>query len=383
MSDIPPSSEQQPTPEQQEVGYFIHRLHSCQPRTPTTTAILIANFLVFGFMLLQGAALMNPDIEVFIQYGANYGPLTKDDGWWRLFSAMFLHFGIVHVLFNMWALWDAGRLTERLYGSAHFAILYLFAGLAGSLASLLWNNDDVVSVGASGAVFGVFGALLAYLLRQKISIPKQLLKQLATSALFFMGFSLFYGFAKSGIDNAAHIGGLIAGFILGLLFARPICESDQGYRKLISATLISSLCVAFAIAMTPPAVFKYQDQVDAEQKLRHFVEQEKTLMQNWRDLTVQLKNGKDIREADSLQVLNTIQAEWLSLEQDLTSYGDIRDVTADTMRKLGEYATYRSRNARYLIRYLETADIYYMQQLKENNKQVEKILNEINSATEN
>lgn len=375
MSDTP--AEQPPTPEQQAVLSFLQRLYTCCPQTRVTHMLLISNFIVFGVMLLLGASLISPEIGLYIEYGANFGPLTKDGDWWRLFSAMFLHFGIIHILFNMWALWDAGRLTERLYGPAAFLSLYMFAGLAGSLASLYWNNDTVASIGASGAVFGVFGALLAYLLRQKNTVPPQLLKRLAASALFFMGLSLFYGFSKSGIDNAAHIGGLLAGFFIGLILARPICEYRQSNQTCKWLTLASSLAVLLAIVLAPAASFKYPDEIAAEKKLQHYAEQEKRLLKTWHGLVEQLQSGEDDYAANAVQTLNNIQQEWLQLEQDITDYGDIREATAQAMDKLGQYSQYRSKNARYLIRYLETADNHYIEQLNENSKQIEKILNDI------
>ncbi|NBS57004.1 MAG: rhomboid family intramembrane serine protease, partial [Betaproteobacteria bacterium] len=190
-------------------GLFAQRLLVATPKAWVTRAIVIANVLIFLAMLADGAGLFEANSAVHLRWGANFGPMTKEGEWWRLLACTFLHFGLVHLAMNMWALWGAGGLVERLYGNAGFLAIYLFAGLAGSFASLYWNADRVVSVGASGAVFGVYGALAAYVLREPGSVPKSVLKSLTSSTIAFIGYSIFLGFMVSAIDNAAHAGGLV------------------------------------------------------------------------------------------------------------------------------------------------------------------------------
>src|SRR5580698_9508919 len=121
----------------------------------------------------------------------------------------------------MWALYVGGRLAERLFGSGAFALLYFAAGIGGSLSSLLWN-PAVNSAGASGAIFGVYGAMLAFFLRKHSVIPAAIISQQRWSGITFIGFNLMNGFSHAGIDNAAHIGGLSVGFVMGLILARPL-----------------------------------------------------------------------------------------------------------------------------------------------------------------
>ena len=104
---------------------------------------------------------MQMQVATVLEWGANFGPKTMDGQWWRLFTSMFLHFGIIHIGFNMWVLWNVGRLVERLVGNFGFALLYVVSGLLGSVASLAWN-PTTISAGASGAVFGVVGALIGF-----------------------------------------------------------------------------------------------------------------------------------------------------------------------------------------------------------------------------
>ena len=191
-------------------------------RTCLATYTLIgANVILFVAAALGGAGVVIANPEVLQTWGTNYGPLTTHGEWWRLLSSTFLHFGILHLALNMWALFVGGRLAERLFGTAAFVLIYLTAGIAGSLGSLLWN-PAINSAGASGAIFGVYGAMLAFFLRKDSSIPMSIVQQQRASGLVFIGFNLLNGFSHQGIDNAAHIGGLAAGFTMGLVMARPL-----------------------------------------------------------------------------------------------------------------------------------------------------------------
>ncbi len=186
-----------------------------------TKALVAANVLVFGAAGLAGAGFFTPNAEVLQAWGTNFGPLTTGGQWWRLATSMFLHFGVFHLALNMWALYVGGRLAERLFGRWSFGLLYFASGLAGSLASLIWN-PAVNSAGASGAIFGVYGAMLAFFLRKHSAIPSAVINEQRWSGVTFIGFNLMNGFSNAGIDNAAHLGGLTAGFVMGLVMARPI-----------------------------------------------------------------------------------------------------------------------------------------------------------------
>jgi rhomboid protease GluP len=205
---------------------FRLRLATLTRPARATPAIVAVNVLVFAAMALSGAGLLRPDPAVHIRFGSNLGTLTLAGEWWRLGSAVFIHFGVLHLAFNMWALWDAGRLVERLYGTARFLLIYGFAGLAGSIASLAWN-PAVNSAGASGAIFGVLGALLAFLLDRRNGVPLALVRTLRNSAFTFLGFSIAFGWIHAGIDNAAHLGGLAGGTLLGALLARPLTPAAR------------------------------------------------------------------------------------------------------------------------------------------------------------
>jgi rhomboid protease GluP len=140
---------------------------------------------------------------------------------WRLVTSLFLHGSLLHLAFNMIALWQVGQLVERLFGSLRFMALYAIAGLCGGIASVMWN-PHVNSVGASGAIFGIVGGLFAFMRRENSGMPPTVVNDLRGSLLPFLVFNLAAGFLYPHTDNAAHIGGLVGGWLAGHLLARSL-----------------------------------------------------------------------------------------------------------------------------------------------------------------
>ena len=208
---------------------FGAKLIAPSPRFPITVALVAINALVFIATLIAGAEWLIPVGKMQIAWGSNFGPYTTDGEWWRLFTSLFIHFGIPHLILNMIALVMFGPLVERLYGSVNYLLIYLLAGIAGSLASLSWR-PEINSAGASGAIFGILGALLAAQLRAGGSFPPDILRPIRDTALLFLGLSLYAGYRYKGIDNAAHLGGLAAGFLLGLVAGRPV-TGESSYSR--------------------------------------------------------------------------------------------------------------------------------------------------------
>ena len=196
------------------------RLHGKAAHVPVTLLLIGANLLVFGLMLGNGAGLWHAQNSIQLAWGANFGPATQDGQWWRLGSALFLHFGLIHLTMNLWALWDGGQLVERMFGHLRFIIIYLASGLCGNLLSLVIQGNEAVSGGASGAIFGVYGALLVFVWRERQQLNPGEFRWLFWGGLGFSAVSITLGLVIPGIDNSAHIGGLIAGCLLGMLFGR-------------------------------------------------------------------------------------------------------------------------------------------------------------------
>ena len=198
------------------------RLHGKAAHVPVTLLLIGANLLIFGLMLGNGAGLWHAQNSIQLAWGANFGPATQDGQWWRLGSALFLHFGLIHLTMNLWALWDGGQLVERMFGHLRFIIIYLASGLCGNLLSLVIQGNEAVSGGASGAIFGVYGALLVFVWRERQQLNPGEFRWLFWGGLGFSAVSITLGLVIPGIDNSAHIGGLIAGCLLGMLFGRAL-----------------------------------------------------------------------------------------------------------------------------------------------------------------
>jgi rhomboid protease GluP len=191
-------------------------MHFSQRNLAVTYGIIILNALVFIAMVVTGISIYQPTAFDVIPWGANLGPLTLSGEWWRLIANTFLHFGILHIGFNMYALYMVGIYLEPMLGKIRYTVAYLCTGVLASLASLWWHlSNPVTSAGASGAIFGMYGVFLALLSTNLI--PQRMRKALLKSIGIFVVYNLAFGLT-SGIDNAGHIGGLISGLLIGYAY---------------------------------------------------------------------------------------------------------------------------------------------------------------------
>ena len=190
---------------------------------PVNTGLVILNVLVFVVLSFLGDVL---DPTFMAQHGAMvFENVMKQGEYYRLFISMFLHFGADHLLQNMLILLLIGCRLERIVGKGKYLLIYFGAGVASSLSSLfitLAREPYTVSAGASGAIFGVMGGLLFLILKDVIQKKRHRMKEIGlTGIVFIIVSALSYGFSTTGVDNAAHLGGLIAGFVLtGILTIR-------------------------------------------------------------------------------------------------------------------------------------------------------------------
>jgi len=192
-------------------GYFI------------TPILIYANIGIYIIMAVIGLGFISFKGQDLLQWGANYGPLTKGGEWWRLLTSTFLHGGLMHLLANMYGLLFVGIFLEPLLGRAKYLTAYILTGILASVASIWWY-DATISVGASGAIFGLYGIFLALLLTK--IFPPDFAKTFLISTAVFVGFNLLMGLT-GGIDNAAHIGGLLSGFIVGLILYPTIKKQTE------------------------------------------------------------------------------------------------------------------------------------------------------------
>lgn len=235
---------------------FHERMRLLAPVPWVTTALILINVSIWGATLALGASALQPTPEFLLLWGGNAASEVQHGEWWRLLSATFLHGGIKHLIMNMVGLAFAGTAVERIYGRRQYLLLYLGSGLMGSALSLHFSAQMSVSVGASGAVFGIAGAYLMSIMQHRRKLPRSFTRHSLFSLGFFIVYSLFQGYFDEGIDNAAHIGGLVAGSLLALMLpARFDIRQYNGVPKVRAAfgTVLASALVVMVAMSAPPA----------------------------------------------------------------------------------------------------------------------------------
>lgn len=206
-----------------------------------TPVIILLNIIAFIAMLVSGVHIIDPGVEMLVKWGANLRELTMNGEWWRLFTSCFIHIGIIHLLFNMVALVYVGVILEPLLGWMRYLLAYILTGLIGSAVSTWWH-EATASAGASGAIFGLYGVFLALLTTK--AVDKKARQAFLASTVLFIGYNLVMGF-KGNVDNAAHIGGLLSGVLIGYIFYPGLKLHRQ--TKLKYATMLFALVVASVI----------------------------------------------------------------------------------------------------------------------------------------
>ena len=187
-------------------------------KEPVTVLLILLNTLIFLIVEFTGGS---ENGQHMLECGAAYAPLILEQGqWYRVFSSMFLHFGAPHLINNMVVLFVLGQRLEPAVGRLRFLLIYIAGGLGGNFISLFWDmrtGDYSVSAGASGAVFAVMGGMIYVIIRHRGRVADLTMKQM----LIMAAFSLYFGFASEGVDNAAHAGGLLCGFLAAVIFYHP------------------------------------------------------------------------------------------------------------------------------------------------------------------
>lgn len=183
-----------------------------------TPVLIYVSCLVFAAMMFFGFGFLNFDAESLVTWGANSRELVASGEWWRLFSYQFLHSDVIHILGNMTSLFLAGLILESHIGSGRLLLAYLVSGVVAGLASIGWYADTP-SVGASGAIFGLYGLALALI--QNKAFPSDWMYVFLIMTASMVGYGFLIGLFGN-IDNAAHVGGMIAGYIFGLVYTSAV-----------------------------------------------------------------------------------------------------------------------------------------------------------------
>jgi len=262
------------------------------PRVQFTLLLIAANIGVFVAMLLGGAGFWHSPNSIQLAWGANFGPATQDGEWWRLGTALFLHFGAIHLFMNLCALWDGGRLVERMYGHSRFVVLYFTSGLMGNLLSLVIQGGSAVSGGASGAIFGVYGGLLVFLWRERAELDAHEYRWMFWGAVAFSALTILLGFIIPGIDNSAHIGGFVTGLLAGVALAPALDESKLSPLKpRLIATGLLLLGLATLIRNIPTPAYRWSDELQVRQEISEFMRNEQAVNRSWLEIVNDGKKG--------------------------------------------------------------------------------------------
>jgi rhomboid protease GluP len=256
---------------------FANRRQALARQPWVSYALVLLNIAVWLLTLASGAALLQAPAEKMLTWGGNAASEVQRGQWWRLLTAVFLHSGLMHLTMNMAGLLCTGPTVERVYGSRRFLMLYLGAGLTGSALSLHFSAQHGTAVGASGAVFGVAGALLVAALRHRRFLPTMLsFYTLAGIGLLLLD-GMLRGFGSGRVDNAAHVGGLLAGCLLALILPERISgrgDVRQARRRTLAAGAAILLATVVLAVSAPPAALDVRGAFEAgtamERGLRDF-----------------------------------------------------------------------------------------------------------------
>jgi rhomboid protease GluP len=362
-----------PSPAEQ-AAEFQRRLAALTPRVFVTPALIALNVGVFVLMAARGVSLINPTPEQLIAWGANYGPKTLNGEWWRLLTCTFLHIGIIHLLLNMWVLAEGGPLVERLLGNLGFAVLYLVSGVGGSLASVGWDPLQV-SAGASGAIFGIYGALLSSMLSRRDSIPLGALTRLRNSGLAFLGYNLAFGLFMPGIDMAAHVGGLAAGFLSGAALSHTLAPEAVARRRTRSLAVAggAALLILLGVWALP------RGGPDLHEALARVAATEEAAINKYNDTVKQVQSGH-MTEAEQADILERdVLPPWRAERERLAA---LQGVPAKFQKLLATYLEYlraRQESWELLVQAIREDDAEKALRARQKGKAADQLLNKINA----
>ncbi|MBN8671511.1 MAG: rhomboid family intramembrane serine protease [Chitinophagales bacterium] len=338
-----------------------------------TPILIILNILVFIAMVVGGANFLSPDGETIFAWGGNYGPGTLNGQWWRLLTCVFVHIGFLHLAMNMYALMYIGLFLEPIMGRWKFLISYILTGITASLMST-YIHPDTVSAGASGAIFGLYGIFLAMLTTNLID--KATRKAILPSIAVFVGYNLLYGM-KDNVDNAAHIGGLIGGAILGFAYY-PSLKDIENKKLGIITTIAASIVVAALIPITLLSTHNSEEEyIGAAQRYQENIEK----FSNMESMALEVLNisGNPSRE----DITHDIQSRGIYYWKECGKLLDENEKIApnDKSRKINnvlkEYVALRQQSYELIYKKIQDSTDIYDNKIQDINNQIEASLSKL------
>lgn len=331
-----------------------------------TPILIYLNIAVFIIMAVSGVSIFEPTTGDLLDWGANLRSATLDGQYWRLLTCCFLHIGIIHLLFNMYALMYIGMMLEPILGRTRFLVAYLLTGIAASAASLFWH-DLTVSAGASGAIFGMYGLFLA-LLTTKL-IPEESRNALLSSIAVFVGYNLLMGF-RDGVDNAAHVGGLVSGFIGGYIFL-PSIKSPEKPGLLYGALGVFTALVFGSTGLVLGSV---------DNNVGQFNTLYGTFATEEQQAIAAYKMPNETSDEDAIKLLNESTAHWKKAMNTIVDMQkmDIPDPLRVSLPSLFFYTNTRIKFNNEQIAFIQTRDTTHLVLSNNYNHQIDSVLSSLN-----
>ena len=314
------------------------------------------NVLVYLLMAFSRGGFAPFPSDVLLRWGGNAASEVQRGQWWRLFTAMFVHESVPHILFNMIGLLAFGAMVERFYGWRQTLLIYLVAGLVGNATSLHYGAQHAVSVGASGAIYGVIGAWVAMMYWHRKTLPRTYTRYRLMMVLY-VGNSLLQGFSNPHIDHAAHVGGLLSGIVLAGLLSLRTDETrtrEQGRSRMLLGGLGGTLAVALLVALAPPAKLDALAAARTESALVRSMDDLRDIGASVQGVQAQIHAGKLTERQAQAPIQGLVLTGLQRAHEDLQRvhlapndprgpmYTDLREIYADMVGLAGIPTVYRN-----------------------------------------
>ena len=322
-----------------------------RPRLPTpwvTIVIILLNVGAFVASAAMGTGLMTVDADRLVAVGGSLPALTLGGEPWRIVTAMFLHAGVLHIGMNMLALYSGGRAAESMFGRRSFLAIYVAAGLVGGVATLT-KTAMLVTVGASGAIFGVFGAIFAYSIAHRAQLDPEVRAKQMKSMGSFVALNLLIGFTVPAISLAAHVGGFVAGFVIGYIAERGIDITNKEaamarrFPRVMLGSVLALAVVGAGLLLLPKSPVAYMTGVEAKRvtelqsRFERFVTTEKELLATQNAAAQRTVKGEITREEQARIYREELVPTWRWARTDIASVTGLPAAVAPRQRAMVEY----------------------------------------------
>lgn len=339
---------------------FRRKLKELTPWVCIVPIVIGVNVLLFVLMTNAGVSDTSPEVQEIFEWGGNFGPKTIGGQWWRILTCTFVHYGTAHLMTNMAFLLVVGCLVERMLGNCGFLVIYLLSALGGTLVSLFWNPMYSVGAGASGAIFGVYGALLALLLLRYRSIPVKTLTKWQKVALGLILLDVFFGFFVPAasrsrgdgsfymVDIAAHLGGFMMGFFVASMLSQPFTHEARAGRRSRNVAVGAAGTFIIVVGMISLRAY-HAEVVQVDRELERFYEVEKKSLDAC-DLAEEKAEKQELTYAALADLIERdVLPEWRAVRGRLSALKQLPEDCQRIVTPLLEYIRVRQEHWEFLV----------------------------------